>query len=175
MTAVQKMAATPALLLLSGARTLASSSRTLFLSSSRRRISALRSGVPAWKPGAVSSPSVPAPEATAEAKKMASEEEPEKDKFTITFGYGIYLFYFTGNEWWDLCAGPHVDSTGHINKKAVELESVAGAYWKEMKIKQMLQRIYGAMWEIEEQLKAPHYTFKRRQSARDHRVSWAGS
>jgi hypothetical protein len=32
-----------------------------------------------------------------------------------------------GDEWWDLCAGPHVESTGQLNKKAIELESVAGA------------------------------------------------
>ncbi|KAJ0987039.1 hypothetical protein J5N97_005395 [Dioscorea zingiberensis] len=257
MTAVQKMAAAaPALLLLSGARTFASSSRTLFLSSSRRRISALRSGVPAWKPCAVSSPSVPAPEATAEAKKRASEEEPEKEEeeeivlptnessekllrirhtcahvmamavqklfpgSKVTIGpwidNGFYYdfdmepltdkdlkrikkemdriinrnlpllreevsrdvaqerimalnepykleilesikeepitIYHIGNEWWDLCAGPHVDSTGHINKKAVELES----------------RIYGTAWETEEQLKA-YIHFKEEAKRRDHR------
>ncbi|KAG4909423.1 hypothetical protein JHK87_055539 [Glycine soja] len=32
------------------------------------------------------------------------------------------------DEWWDLCVGPHVESTGNINKKAVELGSIAGAY-----------------------------------------------
>ena len=32
--------------------------------------------------------------------------------------------------WWDLCAGPHVESTGSINPAAIDLESVAGAYWR---------------------------------------------
>ena len=38
-------------------------------------------------------------------------------------------FYRIGDEWWDLCAGPHVPSTGAIKPKAVALQSVAGAYW----------------------------------------------
>ena len=38
--------------------------------------------------------------------------------------------YHLGDEWWDLCAGPHVESTGNLNPKAIELESVAGAYWR---------------------------------------------
>lgn len=37
--------------------------------------------------------------------------------------------------WWDLCAGPHLNYTGEINPKAFVLESVAGAYWREMKPK----------------------------------------
>lgn len=74
----------------------------------------------------------------------------------------------TGNEWWDLCAGPHVDSTGHINKKAVQLESVAGAYWRGDESRPMLQRIYGTAWESEEQLKA-YIHFKEEAKRRDHR------
>lgn len=74
----------------------------------------------------------------------------------------------TGNEWWDLCAGPHVDSTGNISKNAVELESVAGAYWRGDENKPMLQRIYGTAWETEEQLKA-YLHFKEEAKRRDHR------
>jgi len=40
-----------------------------------------------------------------------------------------------GDEWWDLCAGPHAENTNELNPKAIELESVAGAYWREMKPK----------------------------------------
>ncbi|KAK4492923.1 hypothetical protein RD792_000250 [Penstemon davidsonii] len=73
-----------------------------------------------------------------------------------------------GNEWWDLCAGPHVESTGNINRKALELESVAGAYWRGDTNKPMLQRIYGTAWENEEQLKA-YLHFKEEAKRRDHR------
>ena len=80
----------------------------------------------------------------------------------------LYSFFLKGDEWWDLCAGPHVDSTGHINKKAVELESIAGAYWRGDERKPMLQRIYGTAWENEEQLKA-YLHFKEEAKRRDHR------
>ncbi|KAI6697592.1 hypothetical protein NL676_017711 [Syzygium grande] len=76
--------------------------------------------------------------------------------------------YHIGNEWWDLCAGPHVESTGKINRKAVELESVAGAYWRGDEKRPMLQRIYGTAWENEEQLKA-YLHFKGEAKRRDHR------
>jgi threonyl-tRNA synthetase len=38
--------------------------------------------------------------------------------------------YHIGNKWWDLCAGPHVSSTGKLDSSAIEIESIAGAYWK---------------------------------------------
>ena len=38
--------------------------------------------------------------------------------------------YHISDEWWDLCAGPHVESTKKIHPKAIDLESVAGAYWR---------------------------------------------
>ncbi|XP_034700992.1 threonine--tRNA ligase, chloroplastic/mitochondrial 2-like [Vitis riparia] len=54
------------------------------------------------------------------------------------------------------------------NRKAVELESVAGAYWRGDEKKQMLQRIYGTAWENEEQLKA-YLHFKEEAKRGDHR------
>lgn len=80
----------------------------------------------------------------------------------------LFLIFFLGDEWWDLCAGPHVESTGKINRRAVELESVAGAYWRGDEKNQMLQRIYGTAWENEEQLKA-YLHFKEEAKRRDHR------
>ncbi|KAL2340378.1 hypothetical protein Fmac_008318 [Flemingia macrophylla] len=82
--------------------------------------------------------------------------------------FSLYSFLLKGDEWWDLCAGPHVESTGNINKKAVELESIAGAYWRGDERKPMLQRIYGTAWEDEEQLKA-YIHFKEEAKRRDHR------
>ncbi|KAL7216389.1 hypothetical protein ACSBR1_028352 [Camellia fascicularis] len=76
--------------------------------------------------------------------------------------------YHIGNEWWDLCGGPHVESTGNIDRKAVELESVASAYWRGDTNKLMLQRIYGTAWEDEKQLKA-YIHFKEEAKRRDHR------
>jgi threonyl-tRNA synthetase len=76
--------------------------------------------------------------------------------------------YHLGDEWWDLCAGPHVESTADLNPKAIELESVAGAYWRGDETKAQLQRIYGTAWETPEQLTE----YKRRKEEalrRDHR------
>jgi threonyl-tRNA synthetase len=57
--------------------------------------------------------------------------------------------YHIGDEWWDLCAGPHVESTKKIHPKAIDLESVAGAYWRGDETKPMLQRIYGGAVQVE--------------------------
>jgi len=76
--------------------------------------------------------------------------------------------YHLGDEWWDLCAGPHVSSTADLNPKAFDLESVAGAYWRGDETRAQLQRIYGTAWETPEQLQE----YKRRREEakrRDHR------
>jgi threonyl-tRNA synthetase len=70
--------------------------------------------------------------------------------------------------WWDLCAGPHLNSTGDINPNAFALESVAGAYWRGDETKPQLQRIYGTAWETPEQLQA-YLTQKEEAKRRDHR------
>ncbi|CAN6543025.1 unnamed protein product [Malus baccata var. baccata] len=64
--------------------------------------------------------------------------------------------------------GPHVERTGNINRKAVELESIAGACWRGDEKKPMLQRIYGTACESEDQLKA-YLHFKEEAKCRDHR------
>jgi len=76
--------------------------------------------------------------------------------------------YHLADQWWDLCAGPHIENTGEINPDAIELESVAGAYWRGDETKAQLQRIYGTAWETPEQL----VEYKRRKEEalkRDHR------
>jgi threonyl-tRNA synthetase len=76
--------------------------------------------------------------------------------------------YHLGEQWWDLCGGPHVENTSDLNPKAIELESVAGAYWRGDATKAQLQRIYGTAWETPEQLTE----YKRRKEEalkRDHR------
>jgi threonyl-tRNA synthetase len=76
--------------------------------------------------------------------------------------------YHLGDDWWDLCAGPHLDSTSELNPKAIELESVAGAYWRGDATKAQLQRIYGTAWETPEQL-AEYKRRKEEALKRDHR------
>jgi threonyl-tRNA synthetase len=58
--------------------------------------------------------------------------------------------YKTGNNFVDLCRGPHIKSTGQI--KAFKLLSVAGAYWHGIETNPMLQRIYGTCFETQQEL-----------------------
>jgi threonyl-tRNA synthetase len=76
--------------------------------------------------------------------------------------------YHLGDQWWDLCAGPHIANTSELNPKAIELESVAGAYWRGDETKAQLQRIYGTAWETPEQL-AEYKRRKEEAQRRDHR------
>lgn len=69
-------------------------------------------------------------------------------------------------EFGDLCAGPHVPSTGRI--KAVKLQSLAGAYWRGDEKRKMLQRIYGTAFEKKAELDA-YLTMLEEAAKRDHR------
>jgi threonyl-tRNA synthetase len=77
--------------------------------------------------------------------------------------------YHIGDEWWDLCAGPHVESTGKIPKKAVALQNVAGAYWRGDENREMLQRIYATAWKDPKQLKQ-YKKMLEEAKKRDHRM-----
>ena len=66
----------------------------------------------------------------------------------------------------DLCAGPHVASTGKV--KAFKLQSIAGAYWRGDENNKMLQRIYGTAFEKKEELEAYLHLLEE-AAKRDHR------
>ena len=99
--------------------------------------------------------------------KIQAQNEPYKLEILEGLQEPITL-YTLGEQWWDLCAGPHVEHTGQLNAKAFELESVAGAYWRGDETKAQLQRIYGTAWETPEQL-AEHKRRKEEALRRDHR------
>ncbi|HAG80904.1 MAG TPA: threonine--tRNA ligase [Cyanobacteria bacterium UBA12227] len=110
-------------------------------------------------------------------REEVSREEAERRIKAINEPYKLEILegleepitiYHLGDQWWDLCAGPHVENTGDLNVKAFDLESVAGAYWRGDATKAQLQRIYGTSWEAPEQLTE----YKRRKEEalkRDHR------
>ncbi|MBQ9180215.1 MAG: threonine--tRNA ligase, partial [Firmicutes bacterium] len=77
----------------------------------------------------------------------------------------VISFYKQG-DYDDLCAGPHVDSTGQIG--AFKLTSVAGAYWRGDSNNKMLQRIYGTSFPTQEELDA-YITKMEEAKKRDHR------
>ncbi len=70
-------------------------------------------------------------------------------------------------QWFDLCRGPHMTSTGQIGK-AFKLQKFAGAYWRGDSSKPQLQRIYGTAWASEDDLKA-YLTQLEEAEKRDHR------
>ncbi|HEX7828857.1 MAG TPA: threonine--tRNA ligase [Thermoanaerobaculia bacterium] len=76
------------------------------------------------------------------------------------------LSVYRQGEWFDLCRGPHVPSTGKLG--AFRLTSVAGAYWRGDSRNAMLQRIYGTAWADKEQLEA-YVKQIEEAKARDHR------
>src|SRR6187402_81593 len=69
-------------------------------------------------------------------------------------------------EWFDLCRGPHVPSTGKL--KSFKLMKVAGAYWRGDHRNEMLQRIYGTAWATKEELQQ-YLTMLEEAEKRDHR------
>ena len=70
-------------------------------------------------------------------------------------------------EWFDLCRGPHMTSTGKVGK-AFKLQKIAGAYWRGDSNNRMLQRIYGTAWASEDDLKA-YLNMLEEAEKRDHR------
>jgi len=77
------------------------------------------------------------------------------------------IIYHTGNQFSDLCSGPHLESTGKI--KAFKLLSVAGAYWRGDKKNKMLTRIYGTAFTNKEKLKI-YLEHLKEAKKRDHRI-----
>ena len=102
-------------------------------------------------------------------RRIREINEPYKLEILDAIKTEPITIYHIGDEWWDLCAGPHVESTGKLDQKAFDLESVAGAYWRGDETKPMLQRIYGTAWENAEQLQA-YNDFKAEAKRRDHRT-----
>ncbi|MDQ3280011.1 MAG: threonine--tRNA ligase [Acidobacteriota bacterium] len=76
------------------------------------------------------------------------------------------LSVYRQGDWFDLCRGPHVPSTGKLG--AFKLTSVAGAYWRGDVKNEMLQRIYGTAWPDEKEL-TDYIKRTEEAKARDHR------
>ncbi|MEB3338239.1 MAG: threonine--tRNA ligase [Leptolyngbyaceae bacterium] len=100
-------------------------------------------------------------------RRIAALNEPYKLEILEGLQEPITIYHL-GDQWWDLCAGPHLESTAQLNPDAIELESVAGAYWRGDETKAQLQRIYGTAWETPAQL-AEHKRRKEEALRRDHR------
>ena len=101
------------------------------------------------------------------AKKMFSANPYKKEWLeSITDRNEAITIYKTGDEFVDLCAGPHVRYTAKV--KAFKLLSIAGAYWHGDEKNKMLTRIYGTAFETKEALEQ-HLFMITESQRRDHR------
>ena len=76
--------------------------------------------------------------------------------------------YYSGDDWMDMCRGPHLASTGKLDPAAFKLTRVAGAYWRGDQKNPQLSRIYGTGWLNKKQLDA-HLVRLEEAAKRDHR------
>jgi len=88
-----------------------------------------------------------------------AKELPEGEELTV---------YWSGEDWLDMCRGPHLPSTGKLDPDAFKLMRVAGAYWRGDQKNAQLTRIYGTGWLNKKQLNA-HLTRLEEAAKRDHR------
>lgn len=99
-------------------------------------------------------------------KLMKEKDEPYKIELIEGIPENEELSFYKQGEFVDLCAGPHVESTGKV--KAFKLLSVAGAYFRGDENNKMLQRIYGTAFASKEELKE-YLNMLEEAKKRDHR------
>ena len=95
-----------------------------------------------------------------------SKNEDYKVELIQDLPENAVIYCYSQGDFIDLCAGPHVASTGKV--KAFKLQSIAGAYWRGDEKNKMLQRIYGTAFEKKEDLDAYLHLLEE-AAKRDHR------
>ncbi len=89
----------------------------------------------------------------AEALKLMEErDEPYKVELINDLPADAVISFYKQGDFLDLCAGPHLDSTGRVKGNAIKLTSATGAYWRGDASRKMLQRIYGISFPKKEEL-----------------------
>lgn len=99
---------------------------------------------------------------------MEEKNEPYKVELIRDLPEDVVISFYQQGEFIDLCAGPHVDSTGRIKGNAMKLTSATGAYWRGDSSRKMLQRVYGTSFPKKEELDA-HLEKIEEAKRRDHR------
>ena len=95
------------------------------------------------------------------------KDEPYKIELINDLPEDATISFYKQGEFTDLCAGPHLDSTGRIKGNAIKLTSATGAYWRGDSSRKMLQRIYGVAFAKKDDLDA--YIAQREEALkRDH-------
>ena len=104
-----------------------------------------------------------------EAKRVFAEigEKYKVEIIEDIIPEGEEVSVYRQGEWFDVCRGPHLPSTGKL-PKAFKLMKLAGAYWRGNSDNEMLQRIYGTAWRDKKELKL-HLQRLEEAEKRDHR------
>ena len=98
---------------------------------------------------------------------MEEKEEPFKVELINDLPADAHISFYKQGEFTDLCAGPHLDSTGRIKGNAIKLTACNAAYWRGDSKRETLQRIYGIAFPKKEEL--DEYLAKREEALkRDH-------
>ena len=96
---------------------------------------------------------------------MQEKDEPYKVELINDLPADAHISFYKQGEFVDLCAGPHLDSTGRIKGNAIKLTQCCGAYWRGDSNRKMLQRIYAVAFpkkeELDEYLKQWEEALKR--------------
>lgn len=85
-------------------------------------------------------------------KYMEDLDEPYKVELINDLPEDAVISFYRQGEFVDLCAGPHVDSTGRVKGNAIKLTQCCGAYWRGDSNRKMLQRIYAVAFPKKDQL-----------------------
>ena len=102
-----------------------------------------------------------------EALKLMADEPFKVELINDLPADAVISFYKQG-EFTDLCAGPHLDSTGRVKGNALKLTACNAAYWRGDSNRETLQRIYGVAYPKKEELDA-YLTRIEEAKKRDHR------
>ena len=92
-------------------------------------------------------------------KKELIEDLPDEEKLTI---------WYTGDDFVDLCRGPHIANSAELLSTAFEIKSVSGSYWRGDEKRDQLQRIYVYAFPSKDELKA-HLKLVQEAMERDHK------
>ena len=87
-------------------------------------------------------------------KFMEEKEEPFKVELINDLPADAHISFYKQGEFTDLCAGPHLDSTGRIKGNGIKLTACNAAYWRGDSNREVLQRIYGVAFPKKEELDA---------------------
>ncbi len=101
-------------------------------------------------------------------KFMEERGEPYKVELINDLPDGEVISFYQQGDFTDLCAGPHLDTTGRVKGNAIKLTSCTGAYWRGDSSRKMLQRIYGTAFPKKDELDA-YLARIEEAKKRDHR------